>query len=317
MGKITTILKIVISLSILIFIFDRIQLSELVAAFRKVDLPVFISGSVVGLLSLLIQIGKWHLLLQQVEPKAGLKDSLRSFFCGMALGIISPGRAGEFGRAIFVQSSKRGLLVEMTVIDKISAVMAICFLAAWSFRSRETFHLVFIFSGLTGALIFLCVYWKYIRTKGGGLLRLKKRFGLQSTSPAEFSYSNRIGWLVVILAIAMFSLVTFEFYLLLLCFEWVEWKAVVSVFPVILLINLVPIAFAGIGVREAAAILLLSDYHVSQAAALNASFLIFFLNIFSPALIGGLWILLISGGKSKFGAFSFHSKRSGGNDILA
>jgi hypothetical protein len=50
--------------------------------------------------------------------------------------------------------------------------------------------------------------------------------------------------------------------------------------------SLLPISIGDLGIREAGSIYFFSIYGISQAAALNASLLLFSINIFIPSILG-------------------------------
>jgi Uncharacterised protein family (UPF0104). len=54
--------------------------------------------------------------------------------------------------------------------------------------------------------------------------------------------------------------------------------------------SLLPISIGDLGIREAGSIFFFSTYGISQAAALNASLLLFLINIFIPSIIGTYFI---------------------------
>ncbi|OQY28614.1 MAG: hypothetical protein B6244_06815 [Candidatus Cloacimonetes bacterium 4572_55] len=302
----STWLKVAITSIIFVFIFKRVDFSETISSFHQIRVSLFAIAATAGLLSLIVQTDKWRFLLQQAEPEAKLIDGLRSFFCGMALGIVSPGRAGEFGRAIFVKSDRRTLIVEMTVVDKISSVTAIFGLSAPTFWYRQQFAAMPALIATALALSGVCIFWNSIRSFGKRAIhrkkwaeRIRSRLGLSQQH--DLLYTPWIGTRTLLWAGIMYALVIVEFYLLILSFEAggatqpIPFGPVAAVYPAILLINLIPITFAGLGMREGAAILLLQSYNVSEAAAVNSAFLLFFLNIFIPSLVGGLWILIDEG----------------------
>ena len=54
--------------------------------------------------------------------------------------------------------------------------------------------------------------------------------------------------------------------------------------------SLLPISIGDLGIREAGSIYFFSTYGISQAAALNASLLLFLINIFIPSILGTYFI---------------------------
>ena len=55
--------------------------------------------------------------------------------------------------------------------------------------------------------------------------------------------------------------------------------------------TLLPVSFGDLGVRESAAIYFFAQFGISRAAAFNASFLLFLINLLIPSLAGLLIIL--------------------------
>ncbi len=78
-----------------------------------------------------------------------------------------------------------------------------------------------------------------------------------------------------------------QFYFLVNAFHPVGfvngWAAVASI---LLAKSFVPISFGDLGVRESASVLLLGRLSVPQAAAFDASLLLFLINIMIPAIAG-------------------------------
>ncbi len=288
--------KVLVSLTLIFVAGHRLTFESILAVYRQADwFDLRIAGGIGGL-ALAIQILKWRLLLQRADAQAAYPDALRSFFAGMALGLMSPGRVGELGRALFISSPRKALIIEMTIIDKLSAVMAICFWGGLAFWLREQNRL----AGLTliGAcsLSVVCWQWPMLRRRFQSGLSAVQKMGLLKISGHDFLLPFVENWpetcrRTLCLAVIMYGLLTLQFYFLLCSFHSITLAPVFSAFPVILLINLIPITFAGLGLRENMAVILLHDF-TTEAAALNAAFLIFVLNILLPAIVGGIWIFM-------------------------
>jgi hypothetical protein len=65
---------------------------------------------------------------------------------------------------------------------------------------------------------------------------------------------------------------------------------VVSI-PLILFSNLIPITYAGLGLREKFAIEVLAKYDISSETAITVSLTVFIFNVLLPALIGLFYIV--------------------------
>jgi uncharacterized membrane protein YbhN (UPF0104 family) len=57
-------------------------------------------------------------------------------------------------------------------------------------------------------------------------------------------------------------------------------------FPLVMLVNSVPITIGGLGIREGAAVLFFSQFAVQGSSALGAALLLFAINILIPGLCG-------------------------------
>jgi uncharacterized membrane protein YbhN (UPF0104 family) len=90
------------------------------------------------------------------------------------------------------------------------------------------------------------------------------------------------------LTLLSFVVVLLQFGIILL--SWHTWSLdiVFLTFPLVVLTNVLPITIGGLGVREAAAAVLLGHYGVSQSHAVLAALLMFALNTALPGIVGAL-----------------------------
>src|SRR5690606_5150466 len=83
----------------------------------------------VGLMFLnwLIEAGKWKLLLHPLEA-VSLKQALRAVLGGLAIGVNTPNRIGEYsGRALYVSEGKRMRSVSLAVVCSFSQLLVTLF----------------------------------------------------------------------------------------------------------------------------------------------------------------------------------------------
>jgi len=95
-----------------------------------------------------------------------------------------------------------------------------------------------------------------------------------------------------------YGVVIVEFYWLVNNYQSCRFDLVCLSQPLIMLVNIVPVTIAGLGVREGAAVVLLSSFGVAGPVAISSAFMLFLLNTAFPALIGVL--LLLGRRKQKF-----------------
>jgi len=88
-----------------------------------------------------------------------------------------------------------------------------------------------------------------------------------------------------------YGVVIVEFYWLVNNYQSCRFDVVCLSQPLIMLVNIVPVTIAGLGVREGAAVVLLSSFGVAGPVAISSAFMLFLLNTALPALIGALLLL--------------------------
>ena len=291
MKKMVFILKIGFSITLIFFVVKKVNLQVILTSVAKIDWRLFAIAVIIGWCSLVFQTSKWTILLAQAKPTHLFIATLKSFFCGMTLGLLSPGRAGEFGRGFFIPQVNGWLVLELTFVDKLSSIMAIGFMAIIAFWLQSYKLIACLTAILTVMLFLICLEWGKFRILGKILLGWITRNQQADVHP-EIFIPRMTGLWANSLAILMYLAINAEFYVLLNSFETVPLKVVLAVLPLIMLINLVPITIGGLGIREGAAMLLMEKFGVTQAAAVNAAFLLFFLNVFVPAFIGALWLMV-------------------------
>ena len=80
-------------------------------------------------------------------------------------------------------------------------------------------------------------------------------------------------------------------FILLSAFKSVELSTVLTVFPLVLLTNLIPFTIGSLGVREGAAIYLLSRFSIPSEVAVAVSLLLFTFDTVIPAAVGSFLFL--------------------------
>lgn len=232
---------------------------------------------------------RWHLMLEAAGVRATFGEATMSLVGGMGVALITPARLGELVRAAYLQDPQKLKIAGLVLVDKGFDVLVLACLSiagAWA--------LLGAWAGLAFALVsllgLLAVYQPspLIRL----LLRLPARIplrakieraaaGLEGLRPASVSA-------FLALTILSFVVVLLQFGIILL--SWHSWSLdiVLLTFPLVVLTNVLPITVGGLGVREAAAAVLLSHYGVSQSHAVLAAFLMFALNTALPGILGSL-----------------------------
>ena len=292
--------KLLISAAVMLFLVHHINVGEIALTLRQAN-PLFIWGAfALGVPNVLLQYIKWHILLSTEKRNIARRDIWGSLFAGMTLGLITPGRIGEFGRALFIERANRLRVLGLTMIDKTLAIFIIYFYGVWGFMFWEsqfdqfsaTLPLNFAIPLLI-AIAFLV--WKrqgWLKKSAKKWMPLKWHYRLSDL----FTYSRTLSLQTVMkvsLLAALQSLTYFiQFYLLVRAFSDVALlTGLAAIASIMMAKSFLPLSFGDLGVRESAAIFFLAPLMVPKAAAFNASMILFFINILLPSLIGIVFIL--------------------------
>jgi len=103
--------KLLVSGLLVAIIAWKVGPAALVAALRRLDPGVLALALVLTVGFVLGRAAKWLLLARTAVPSLSYRDSVLSLLGGMGLGMITPGRAGEFTRVAFMPEGDRLTLV--------------------------------------------------------------------------------------------------------------------------------------------------------------------------------------------------------------
>lgn len=292
-SRLLLLFKIVVFGAIVFFVVRSGKLVGLASAFQRAD-KTFIAVAI-GLAGamLIIRTWKWLSLLRRVGSDLHFGGAWRSLLGGMALGLATPGRLGELGRAAFLPPPMRVPAGALFVLDRVSDLAAIALAAlvgtAGLVSGTALWWLVALFLCFFGGMLALPRLVPLVLDRiplpkkiAGIAEKLAKGLKLVRARDVALNFS---------LSCILTALDVVSLYVLALAFEPVSFSAIAFAFPWILLTNLVPVTPGGIGVREGAAVLLLQRYGVTDTTAINATLLLFVFNTLLPGLVGVPYIL--------------------------
>lgn len=263
----------------------------------------------VAILLLLPNIGleaqKWRVMVRPFYPVLGMWTAFKAVLAGMAAGIFTPNRIGEYaGRVLYLDVGHRVEAIVATFVDRICQLLItilgglLAFLALLSVTGATLtaqlslqgwqLYLFLALVLLTATLILLFLF----RPQRLNALVPKSWNRYNWVRKLRFATEN-LAWgnVRVVIGLALLRYLTFstQYVLLLLAFGWDG--------PLLVAYGMVALVFLGksvfpvmgifeLGIRESIAIEVMGIFGLGAAAAFNATLFLYLLNIILPTVIG-------------------------------
>ena len=293
--------KLIVSSLVMTVLLQKISFEEIYAAAVQANLEYAVIAGLLVFLNLFFQYKKWHLLVRLENPKIANTSILFSLFAGMTLGFITPGRVGEFGRSLFIKNADWSRLLGFTVVDKLFSALMIYFFGIFglSYYFRQNSH-IYMWLPITLIALFLFAMILYfvlhpqltrnILTRSHSYISKHPKLlhvasGLENIKRQTVIKLLLYNWLYVLTFFCQFYLLIFAFYPLPIYYGFL------GISSIMIVKTLIPISIADLGIREGATVFFLGFFDVPQAYSLNASLLLFFINVLVPGVIGLIYIL--------------------------
>lgn len=283
-GKLKTAAVLIATIVLLSALLLMLDVSMLTRSFQDIDPLFFMLALCLTPLFVAIKAGKWHYL---VNTKAHIAyvGALKSYLAGTCIGLLTPARAGELSRVIYLPVKNKGAFAGLVVIDKLFDLSVLILLACAGSAIMMGQMATILLSALAAVIILLILSLHRINDLISRNQQWSKNKILTTVSsiiamrPADIFKCLGLTFLGL-------TVTLLQGYILVLAFEPVSYLTILFSFPLIILTNILPVTVGGLGVREGASVLLLTQFGVSSATAFNAAFLLFFINTFLPDLAG-------------------------------
>lgn len=284
------------ALFLLVALFQFVSFSEVTRALLAARLEYIIGAVLLMFVNISFQIVKWRYFVRLVDPTATNMEITASLLFGITLGTITPGQIGEFGgRALHHSSISAGTLVGLTLVDKVQmmCIMGISGVASLVILFQCEPIVVTISISLA-TLAFLFVFFKL-----STLQHIASRFriasferpSMQDLLSAMSIFRLRDVITSLVLSTGFYGVIFLQMFLLLNAFSSVDvTDAFLGFAAMMFLKSMVPISLGDLGIREASSVYFYALRGIANATALNASLLLFAINILLPSLIGLIFI---------------------------
>jgi len=285
---ISALIKLILTVTIFAVILKKVDLEIISATFVAPKKPFLLAALVLVIPNFVLKFSKWHYLLKVCKIQDSVWNTSKSYLAGLAIGLVTPARVGEMGRALFLNKQERLKGTGVVLIDKtldLIGILLISLIGVRIFLEQSVFFFVaFLVVAGTGLLLFSKSFNYRLRsviskrTFGGKLLQLLS--GLDHIS-------GRVVLISILLTLFMFFVVLLQCYVLVKAFYDVPlpFNVILFAYPLVILANILPITIGGLGVREGVAVFCLSIFNIPAEVAVTATLYLFIINFRSKNLL--------------------------------
>lgn len=273
-------LKIAISITILYFIFRKIDFKELYGNLLNISIITLIFLILTTVLKLVTQIFNWGIYLKLwPNYKFNLSEIIKTHFIGSALRFLVPGGHATLGKVFFVNNQKSSTVISIGIEKFFQIWINLLAASIASFFYFKTLNIM-----VKILIIIVVVLLPFLLTF------FSKTVKRPIFKDLFYNY-EKIIFRIIISQIIFVVLTILQYYVILNNFQHIELTNVMIGVPLVLFANIIPITISGLGLRETFSIKVFSGFAILSHVAVTASLTIFVLNSVLPGLIGLYFIV--------------------------
>lgn len=289
-------LRICIAAIILYFIISMVTWQNVLTAYQSADVRFILMGSILVVANLGIRTYKWYTMLHSVKNRPSYLEAFGSFMLGVSLGSFTPGEIGEYaGRTLHIANAKRSHIVGLVLLDKaqIFVVTSAAGMISLNILYMDSLFLkIFISLGILIVSLTLLLRMDIVAKCAHHLNAsfFKRSWVTNVFDGFTLMQSNQLLSTLICTILFHFILMV-QMYFFIQAFSNIHlFAAFIGASAMFFLKSCIPISLGDLGIREAGSIFFFSIYGIPQAAALNASLLLFVVNVLLPSIGGTILI---------------------------
>jgi uncharacterized protein (TIRG00374 family) len=294
------VIRILVTFGLLFLLFWQVRWSNIVAAIEGINPSLFIMACFLWIPTQIFQFYKWKLFAREAGEQVSRGDLHRSYWVGYTLGVITPGRIGQIGRALALHNCSMTRAISLSVIERgytalvINSIglisVAILPMIGWlppvTLPNPAIMSVIAVFGvGMLGFGIFPRIMIRPLRR----LIRiLPAKEKLLKAVETLATVTPFRAFMALLLSIASLSSSLIQYVILIRAMG-----ASIPLFSGMLagLLNFflkgaMPFSVGSLGVGEWTAIYCFKGLGVEPSIAVAGSLLLFTINVFVPSLIG-------------------------------
>lgn len=299
----------IFGLVLLLFILWKADGLEMVAVLSETNLALVASAVLFNVPQISIKAFRWHCLLRTQGIDYSVLEAILSYFGGIFIGLLTPGRLGEFCRATHLNQDcgvSAGQAVSSVLADRLFDLYALLLVGGIAFFSLAgglggagMVGLILLALLAFFALVLFVTEQVFVRIRSwfghvGFLERLFASGSWLSELRAGFQQLS-LSCLVLALGLTVLAYAVFfcQCYLLAQSLDLsAGFLSVIYAVALGSLMTLLPISVSGLGTREAAIVAYLGTVGVTEERALSFSLLVFVTFYVAGGLMGAVawWI---------------------------
>ena len=285
---ITTAVKGLVSVLLLIYLFKKVDLREVWQLLQQVNVTYLFIALVLYTIGQVMCAYRWKILARLMDFHNSLKEFVVYYFAGMFFSLFLPTLiGGDVGKCYYLaRGNKKTLQSVISVLaDRGTGLIAVILISGFSLYLIDGFKIPEkLFWGVLAANVILIVLFLIPFFLSNHLSFLGKTISLSLTywkSPWSLFKSILISFVFQLLIIVIHILIGLSLDL------GISWKYYLFLIPLVTAASMLPVSFSGLGIREGAYVYFLSLVNISQPKAFTFAFGWFFVVLVS-GLLGGL-----------------------------
>ena len=297
-----------IGIIILCVILSKIDLAKSISIFTKLDIFFFICIVLLNIPLIFLKSFRWNQLLKEQSIQYNLNDSFLVYLSSIYAGIITPGRLGEFVKALYLKSDKGVSLskgMSSVFVDRLLDMYLLIILGivgVWQlgiFGEVTNVSLILIITIVLAPLILLNERLMSRLLSSLYYLAIIKK--VKSNIDEKFDdFYEAINQLInykliitVFLTCVSYLIFFIQCYLIAIALGIsINFITITFFMAISNLISFIPISISGLGTRDVTLIYLFSLIGLKAELAVSYAFLVFVIFFVCGGIMGGIawWI---------------------------
>jgi len=284
-------LKFILLFSLLIYLFDNINIDDLLVSFQQVNFYGFLLSMVFCFLSCYVLAKRW---VQVLKNRIDEREGLESIFICLGLNNVLPGKGGEILQLLYLKKNAKleisFALPSLFIIRMLDIVLLFSFMVVGSYFN-DNINFIFLLVVISFSLISLFVLFKNKKLflKKTGLIKhkkLRKLFANSIKTIVRIEIKELVTLLFYTIAIwLLYFLYLYIFILFGTSFNLTIYESII-VFIFISIGAAIPISPGGIGTVHIGAVLSLGWFGIDKPDALAFAIVFHLVQYFPTTIIG-------------------------------